>query len=163
LKAYFSNVPFVALSGTLTIEQLKSVPKLLGLQNHIVVAENPDRPNIYLDRRAKKPTVSVTDIYESIFEPELFHNTSNYPVTLLYLPLEWCSAAGMYCEELFGANLTLDCCRHGILFSYQDKTVTSVILNDLKKENPRIKLVFCTSSVGMGFNAKSIECVIHSY
>ena len=33
--------------------------------------------------------------------------------------------------------------------------------DDLKKGIPRIRLIFCTSSLGMGFDSPSIDRVIH--
>ena len=166
LKAFFSKVPFVALSATLTTDLKKRLPGILGLDDPVLVAENPDRPNIYLDRQSKLPSSRVVDAYEAIYQPEcdkLVSNPDAYPVTLMYLPLEWCSEASNYCEQLFGGQdrVNLDNCRYGIIFSNQDKTVLSVLTNDLKNEKPRVRLVFCTSSVGMGFDAHSIDRVIH--
>ena len=46
-------------------------------------------------------------------------------------------------------------------FSLQDKTVVNHVTTDLKKVNPRIRLVFCSSCVGMGFDSPSITKVIH--
>lgn len=166
LKAYFPSVPFIALSGTLVVDQIKYLDKVIGLVNPVTVSENPDRPNIYFNRREKLSSSSVVEVYEDIFETEskkLFSDPYTYPVTLLYLPLEWCSEAASYCEYLFGGpqKVNIYNAHFGVLFSNQDKTVVNIITDDLKKSQPRFRLIFCTSCVGMGFNAKSIEQVIH--
>ena len=166
MKMFFQDVPFAALSGTLTVDQRKLLPSVLGLEDPTVVTETPDRPNIYLDRRPKLSTNSVVDAYESIYMSEceqLAESGDRYPVTLMYLPLEWCSQAASYCQQIFGREKHVDIgnCQYGVMFSKQDKTVLSVLTNDLKTDNPRVRLLFCTSSVGMGFNAPSIERVIH--
>lgn len=119
-----------------------------------------------MDRRRKLPSLKVVDAYEAIYEPEceqLVILSGKYPVTLMYLPLEWCSQASNYCEQLFGGRqqVNIDNCLYGILYSNQDKAVTSMISKELKESTSRVRLVFCTSSVGMGFDAKGIERVIH--
>lgn len=166
LKAYFPGVPFVALSGTLTVGQLKTLPATLGLHNPVIVQGNPDRPNIYLERKPKLSTQSVVEAYEAIYISEcdkLVRDPDNYPVTLMYLPLEWCSEASNYCEDKFGGSgkVTLENCRYGVIFSKQDKVVLEVLTSDLRKQEPRVRLVFCTSTVGMGFNAPNITRIIH--
>lgn len=145
--------------------QIASLNKRLGFtDSHKVVHANPDRPNIFLEKVSKLPSAWIKEAYEEIYKPEcekLAQNADIYPVTLMYLPLPVCSDAGNYCRHLFGPSTNLENCRYGVLFSKQDSTVHSVITKDLKRDNPRIRLVFCTSSVGMGFNAKSITRVIH--
>ncbi len=85
---------------------------------------------------------------------------ADYPVTLMYLPLPWISEAAGYCDQLFG-KVTLHTCTFGVIFSSQDRDVITTITNELKKGQPRIRLIFCTSSLGMGFDSPSIVRVIH--
>jgi superfamily II DNA helicase RecQ len=168
LCTFFPKVPHAALSGTLTSTQLKTLPKTLGLVDAKVVRENPDRPNIFMSITNKPAGQDPFTAYEGIYMTEcdkLVMDPDSYPVTLMYLPLKWCSAAHTYChhrfEEHTGSPVTLENCRFGCLFSRQDAAVSNTITADLKTETPRIRLVFCTSSVGMGFDAPSITHIIH--
>ena len=149
LKAYFPSVPFAALSGTLTTEQLRTIPSALGLHKPVIIEENPDRPNIFLEVKKKPQADSTVDQYEGIYITEcdkLFESPSAYPVTLMYLPLEWCAEASSYCEEKFGGQVALTDCRYGVIFSRQVKVVLDELTNDLKKDTPRFRLLLYFSS-----------------
>ncbi|CAG2200339.1 recQ [Mytilus edulis] len=52
--------------------------------------------------------------------------------------------------------------QHLLKQSGQDDEVKNHVIKELSCEKPKIKLVFCTSVVGMGFNSPSIERVIHA-
>ena len=101
-----------------------------------------------------------------LYKPEcrrLFIEKEHYPVTLFYLPLEWCGEASSFCMDLFGGPGIVNAsnCLFGVLFSRQAKEVKEVICGELKKKESRIRLVFCSSVIGMGFDAPSITRVIH--
>lgn len=161
------ETPVVGLSGTLTTKQLESLPSQLGMdkpEGYIVVSTSPDRPNITLYRAHKPHSDSKLSEYEAIYKPEvdkLYYCPDSYPVTLMYLPMQWCSAASRYCLQIFGQQ-SMDTCRYAQIYSQQSKAVIEVVTRELKKAVPRIRLVFCTSAIGMGFDSGSITRVIHA-
>jgi superfamily II DNA helicase RecQ len=85
---------------------------------------------------------------------------NSYPVTLLYMPIGWITEAMSYAHMHFGkpqlANAPFSC-----LFSTQDAAIRSHVLLELKRENPSLRLLFCTACVGMGFDSPSISRVVH--
>ena len=140
------------------------LPITLGLNHHILISESPDRPNIFLDRKRKDVSDSVVDRYEKIYVPlcdELFSSPTEFPVTLLYMPLERAADAASYCNDL-SPNSTLEDSPFAVICSTQSKTVVKHVIGDLKNQNPHIRLIMCTSAVGMGFDAPTIDRVIHA-
>ena len=55
IKAFFPDVPVVALSGTLTVKQKQELPKQLGLSDYVVIETSPDKPNLFLEKNKKAP------------------------------------------------------------------------------------------------------------
>lgn len=155
----------LALSGTLTLPQLKSMPTLLGLSNPVIVQASPDWPNFIFERKCKPKSNDTMSTFEAIFEEEinqLASNPSLYPVTLMFLPLQYMSAALSYCHLKFGKPDGIINCTYSSFFSKQHPDVMKYILAQLKKPVPTIRLVFCTSAMGMGFDSPSVERVIHA-
>ena len=79
----------------------------------------------------------------------------------MYMPLQWASAASAYCAHVFGP-VTLENCRHAQIYASQSKEVVNKVIQDLKNPVPRIRLILCTSAIGMGFDANTITRVIHT-
>lgn len=164
LPAIFEGKPVLALSGTLTKKQLKTIPTILGLVDPLVVQESPDRPNIFLSKICKVQNKDMLETYESIYKKEcdnLKANPSTYPVTLLFLPLYYMSQAAAYLKYLFGAVDINNSC-FALLYSRQDKVVLQTTVSDLRSENPRIRLVLTSSVAGMGFDPTSVVRIIHA-
>lgn len=146
------------------MEQEKDILNAMGMSDAIKIKCSPDRENIFLSIFHKESSMDVYESYEKIYQPlcdQLLKDGYKFPVTLLYMPLQHLGSASAYCRYIFG-NPTLDQCTYGILCSGQNTEVKNTILMDLRKSNPRIRLVFCTSVVGMGFNSPSIDRVIHA-
>lgn len=163
LQAFFPGVPRLGLSATVTLEEEREIVKSLGMVKASIVRENPDRPNIYLEKVLKDSAADSYELYENIYKPlvdKLVILKSKFPVTLVYMPLEHIGNASAYCRYVFKTDLQTSL--YGIICSGQDSQVKSTILDDLGTECPRFRLVFCTSVIGMGFNSPSIERVIHS-
>lgn len=164
IGSFFPDVPRLALSATISIAQEKEILQSLGMTSPNIVRENPDRENIYLSLVHKDYCNDVYKSYENIYKPlcdELLKMGNKFPVTLLYMPLQYLGNAAAYCRYIFN-NPSLDTCIFGVLCSGQDETVKSVLLKELCKEDPRVCLIFCTSVLGMGFDSPSIVRVIHS-
>ncbi|CAC5397529.1 unnamed protein product [Mytilus coruscus] len=164
LPGFFPGVPRLGLSATVTKQEEKTVTTSIGMKNPKVIRESPDRENIYLDIRLKEASLDIYEVYENIYKPicdNLLQNGENFPVTLLFMPLQYIGNAAAYCKHIF-KKPTLESCVYGILCSGQDESVKNYVIKELSCENPRIKLVFCTSVVGMGFNSPSVTRVIHA-
>ena len=52
------------------------------------------------------------------------------------------------------------CVRFCAVYCRQDRDITKEFLTQLKSENPKLYLVFCTSSVGMGLFSPPVTRVI---
>ena len=154
----------IALSGTITVDLKKKLPLLLGLNNHIFISENPDRSNIFFQILRKPSNVDIVSCSESIYIKELNQlNTEleDYPVTLCFMSLQWCSDAQSYAISLFGLP-DLFKSLYAVIFSNQDENVTNHVFSELKKTKPFLRLIFCSSSLGMGFDFPCITRVIHA-
>ncbi|VDI79978.1 ATP-dependent DNA helicase RecQ [Mytilus galloprovincialis] len=164
LPGFFPGVPRLGLSATITTKDEADVIASLGMTNPAVVRASPDRENIYLQIKVKEPSLDIYDCYENLYKPicnDLLKNPDIFPVTLFFMPLQYIGNAATYCNFIF-ERPTLDTCLYGILCSGQDDEVKNHVIKELSCEKPKIKLVFCTSVVGMGFNSPSIERVIHA-
>ena len=137
---------------------------LLGMLNPSIIKETPDKPNIFLDRRLKNSNIDIASTAESVYLPELKELVelgAEYPVTLCYMPLEWCSDAQLVAIELLGEP-QLDSTPYAIVFSTQDQSITSHIMRQLKMANPTLRLVFCSTTLGMGFDSPCVSRIIHA-
>ncbi|VDI54592.1 ATP-dependent DNA helicase RecQ [Mytilus galloprovincialis] len=164
LPGFFPGVPRLGLSATVTKQEEKAVTSSLGMKNPKVIKESPDRENIFLEIKLKEASLDIYESYENIYRPlcdSLFENRETFPVTLLFMPLQYIGNAAAYCKHIF-KKPTLETSVYGVLCSGQDDSVKNYIIKELACVNPRIKLVFCTSVVGMGFNSQSIMRVIHA-
>ncbi|KAK3083533.1 hypothetical protein FSP39_024864 [Pinctada imbricata] len=163
LRSFFPYVPMLCLSGSLTSELMKNLPTLLGLKKPKIISRNPDVRNVFLEVRLKEKG-SAQEIYEEIFIKEIMSLKSLktlYPVTLLFLPLQYMSYAMRYAFKMF-PDVKLSDSLFCALFSNQDADVVNTILSDLKKESPQFRLVFTTSVIGMGFDSPSVSRIIHA-
>ena len=160
----FLKCPFVGLSATLTTEAIGILPDLMGMVQPTVFKANPDRPNIFLEKRAKPSNRDIVSCAESIFLPyleELYVKGDDFPVTLLYMPIPWISQATIYALDIFDYP-DLYSTPFVSLLSSQDQDVVQYTIEQLKTEDPHIRLVFCTSSVGMGFDSPCVSRVVHA-
>jgi hypothetical protein len=164
LKVFFPNVPFIALSGTLTVNQKKTIPAQLNLSNYTLIEESPDKPNIYFEKHRKLPCGDVQSEYEQIvFQvcDELFKEKENFPITLLFIPIFYMSEAMMYLQNKFG-HLRINDSLYSAICSGQDPYVVDYTVQQLKLENSQIRLVLTTSIAGMGFDPSNVTRVIHT-
>ena len=64
-----------------------------------------DRPNIFLHKEKRKAESSGIDSYDSIVYPiakDLKTKLTDYPLTLIYLPLKWCGYAFKWFLDILG-------------------------------------------------------------
>ena len=84
---------------------------------------------------------------EAVYMPELQKLKDlgdKYPVTLVYLPLKWMSDAITVAVDMFGKCPT-QTLKFTNFFSSQHESVIKYITEELKKDSPTLRLVFCTS------------------
>lgn len=86
---------------------------------------------------------------------------NEFPVTLLFIPVYYMSEVLMYLNGLFQAS-NINEAIYSAICSGQDDYVINTTIEELKKENPRIRLVLTTSIAGMGFDPKNVSRVIHT-
>ena len=159
-------MPYIAMSGTITKKMSDTtIPDAIGMRKPVhVISVNPDRPNIRLTKYSKPPSLDVNSTYEAVLVKEckrLHLEKENYPVTLLYCTYPCCARGLAICRRLFGGNASIETALFSAIYSKQTPGVINLTMAELKKPNPRFRLIFCTASVGMGFDAPSIERVIH--
>lgn len=164
LRCFFSDAPFVALSGTLTNSQKEVIPKLLKIKNFYLVERSPDKPNVFLEKFINEAGVDVIEQYERIVHPicdELSNLRDLFPVTLLFIPVFYMSEAVMYLNSLFGSS-NIENSLFSAICSGQDEYVINYTMSELKKMSPKIRLVLTTSISGMGFDPENVTRVIHA-
>ena len=155
--------PMIAMSGTLTVKQMKTLPAALGLIGPVIIEETPDRPNIFLKKFKKESNSDVLNVYEGIYMREcdrLREEPSSYPVTLMFMPLKYISHAAAYLKHLFRPEFPT--IPYSVIFSGQEKEIVDRTLESLQERNPKIRLILSTSVSGMGFDPPCIERVIHA-
>ena len=163
LPAFFPEALIVAMSGTLTKDQLRTLPSALGLVNPLRIEETPDKPNIFLRKIKKAYDADVLQVYEEIFKLEcdkLKDDPASYPVTLMFMPLRYISHAAAYLKHLFCTSFPD--IPYSVMFSNQDKEILDKTLEILQAENPHIRLILTTAVSGMGFDPPCIDRVIHT-
>lgn len=92
---------------------------------------------------------------------ELNQQRELYPVTLLFIPIFYMSEALRYLNSIFGVHNIYNSI-YSALCTGQDCEVINETIADLKKDNPRIRLVLTTSISGMGFDPSNVTQVIHT-
>ncbi len=104
-------------------------------------------------------TRCASDVYEPICN-SLKELQQAFLVTLLYMPISWMTEAMPYLKDIFDGHIQLSGCKFSCLYSTQDEEVRTHITAELKKQDPCLRLLLCTSCVGMGFDSLSITNII---
>ncbi|KAK3083625.1 hypothetical protein FSP39_000453 [Pinctada imbricata] len=143
-------------------DQITNLARCLNLSNPIIISSSPDVRNVYFVLEEKKKGDAIT-LMEDIFVSEiekLRKEKNNYPVTLMFMPLQYMAHAMRYAKKVF-KNPSVEESLYVSIFSNQDKAVNEYVMKQLKMENPHIRLIFCTSVIGMGFDSPSVCNIIH--
>jgi len=164
IPTFFRDVPYVALSATIPHSMVTTtLPKALGMVNPHIITANPDRPNIFLDKMKKPSSTDIAACYDSVLKPicqQLKEQKSSFPVTLMYVPHPANARGQAICSQLFGAN-DITTSLYSSLYHNQAEDVKQITLDELRKDSPRIRLVFCSATVSMGFDSPSFTNIIH--
>ena len=94
LKAFFPKVPILALTATAPPLLIKRLRQSLCLDSDVkIINKNPNRENVFLDKKIRLPNQYGTTSYEEILKPiaqELLKQREKCPMTIVYLKLKYC-------------------------------------------------------------------------
>lgn len=104
LGSLFPHAPLLALTATAPPKRIKELIKALLLDNPLVCIGNLDRPNIFIGKKVRKPTCLGPDSYDELYAiaEDLKLKLTDYPLTIVYLPLKWCGYAFKYFLSVLG-------------------------------------------------------------
>ena len=91
LRAIFPSTPMLALTASTPPKYLAYLADSLLLQNPLKVVGNLDRPNICIEIHKRRPSSLGPQSYESILRSiaiDLKEQLTEYPITIIYLPLK---------------------------------------------------------------------------
>ena len=159
--ALFPNVRLLALTATANKQDQEQIREALGLSNCIEVIVSPDRTNIFYAKYFRKG--NDNDSIECILKPitqKLLELRSDYPITVLYLPLRCCGFAYALFASILGSKQyypdNADAVPKNRLFECQTDEMKEEILYQLTSPNATIRVVFATVAMGMGVDIPSI-------
>ncbi|XP_069108670.1 ATP-dependent DNA helicase RecQ-like [Argopecten irradians] len=166
----FDSTFHLLLTATVTPKSVQDLTKQMCLHSPIIVSENVDRPNIFLDVRNRIPNIHKFEKYDDLIEPIASERKTKkhlFPVTIMYV--ESLEAMGYFFQytsyALQGDSYDGDDIPENRIFAQYHKdypdSMKQVILTELTKENPKIRLVLATVALGMGVNAPSVDRIIH--
>ena len=168
VKAFFPNVLVMALTATAVLHLLKRLKKSLGLKaNCKVVNANPNRVNIYLDKKVRMSTHHGIASYDQILLPiarDLAIQCEKYPMTIMYLKLKYYGYAYNLFERVLGDRQFVGETRDpvGRLFAQfhapQTTRMKKAIIGEIRKTDSRIYMLFTGLEVRIGKNcARGLE------
>jgi hypothetical protein len=99
---YFLLVPVLAMTATANLQDQEYIKDSLCLKSCRNVG-NPDRKNIYYEKCFRRG--QEIDSVEGILYPigkGLLKDRTDYPLTVIYIPLRWCGYAYKLFESLLG-------------------------------------------------------------
>ena len=170
LCATFSSSPVLAMTATANRNDRESIKRSLGLENCTEVVGNPDRTNITYEKHFRgEPDVDSLFKIRSPIAEDLLKNQTNYPLTIIYIPLKWCGFAYKIFESVLGTNQyfpagSLALPENRLFAQYhspQTQEIKDEILKQLCSSESTIRVVFATVALGMGVDIKGIRTVIH--
>ena len=138
--------------------------------NSKVVSVSPNRSNIFLSIKIRKPSLYGFSGVKEILQPialELLDQKQNFPMTVLYMKLDFCGPAFTLFDHILGIDQYVDGCitPEARLFnqyhSPATKDMKDVIMDEIKRKDSRIRILFATTVLGMGVDASNIAHVVH--
>ncbi|XP_077983304.1 uncharacterized protein LOC144438148 [Glandiceps talaboti] len=170
LASLSPNVPHVALTATATKKYEEAIVSTLCLNKPTVIRENPNRPNITYQKFSRPPRGK--DSYHSILEPlavELKEKKLDFPLTFIYLPLEWCGYGYVLFSHILGSDQYQppgcdEIPKFRLFNQYhapQTEMMKAEILSSLSSSKSSLRVVFATVALGMGLDCPRVYQVIH--
>ena len=171
VRAFFPTAPIMALKATAPPQLLTNLKHSLSLKTDCkVIAANPNRSNIYLDKKLRMSSHHGYEGFNQILFPnanDLAMPREKYPMTIIYLKLKYCGYAYGLFERILQDKQFLGETKDPAarLFAQfhapQTKRMKKSIISEIKEENSRIRGLFATSALGMGVNAPYVQHIIH--
>ena len=140
------------------------------MQNANLVRASPNRKNIYFTKSQRPPTKYSKESYVKIITPiakKLKSLKKLYPMTIIYLKLQYCGFAYQLVSSILGDDLyikspfTVSNCLIAQFHASQTAPMKLEIIQEMGRENSTIRIVFATSALGMGVNIPQVSEIIH--
>lgn len=158
------------MTATAGLSDVIKIEESLGMKNCKHIIGNPNRPNIYYDKvfRHGKDIDSIQAILKPIAE-ELLVTKTDYPLTIIYIPLRWCGFAYKLFEFVLGPKQyfpeNAPAVPENRLFAQfhapQTVEMKNEILRQLCSNNSTVRVIFATVAIGMGVDVPNIRQVLH--
>lgn len=170
MRCLFPKAAHLAVTATAAPSAIQELCKILQYENPCIIKVNPDRPNIFIDVRTRLPNIKKIDKLNDMIEPlarQLKAQMLEFPLTIVYAEsLEAVGYFYQYTSNKLGKLQYIgeSCPENRIFAQYHTDYPESMkqhIIMELRKSNPKIRLVFATVALGMGINAPSITQIIH--
>ena len=169
LLSRFPQLPAMVLTATAPPAAQQQLIKSLKLKQPNVITISPDRPNIKYQKILRPPSTETEDHIEEILKPmvdKLMTEKPQYPLTIFYTDTSVISFAYSFFEKHTGKNQYVgENVPENRLFAQYQQVYTDnmkkFIVQELCKEQSRIRIVFSTVTLGMGQNASHIRQIVH--
>ncbi|XP_069110234.1 ATP-dependent DNA helicase Q1-like, partial [Argopecten irradians] len=164
LKAIFPKFTMVAMTATVNSKSVKQIRKDLQMKGTLINCTPLLRKNISLAvkprpgyKKDETQTAPYDYIFKQLYEEYLLsvENKHDYPVTIVYTKLIWCSRAIDLAKILLGDHMYIG-------DPTQDAEVNQYILETLGRDDNHIRVIFATIALGMGADLKKVKRVIHA-
>ena len=170
LRSYIDNVRFLAVTAKSTKTKAEEFSKTLCLKRLKIVSVSPNRKNIFLSLYQRKPSLygfnGVKDILLPIAK-SLMADKRSFPITVIYMKLVFCGMAYRFFDKVLGDEQyvgKIKSPRTRLFNQFHSPSTPGMkndILEEIKNEDSRIRLLFATTALGMGVDAPDIKHVIH--
>jgi ATP-dependent DNA helicase RecQ len=173
LGSIFPNAPFLILTATAPLQMRDELICTLHLKKPFVVVANLNRPNIFIEKKKRKPASTNEESFDSILLPiarELKKSLILFPLTIIYLPLKWCGYAfKLFMEELEDKSYIPSDeripknCLFAQYHSPQTEEMKLEILSQLKGHDSsrKTRVVFATVAIGLGVDIPDVRHIVH--
>jgi superfamily II DNA helicase RecQ len=163
------GVPKMLFTATAPPAARLEILKSLHMSNTTNIEVNPDRPNIMYVKEQRPPSTGTKDHLEVILTDicnRLKALKENFPLTLLYTDTDCIAHSYWFCEKLLGDDMYMgEHIPENRMFAQYHSEYTNRmkehIVQELCKENSKLRLVFTTVALGMGLDAPHVRHVIH--
>ena len=168
LKALL-NVCTLAMTATASPKTITSLVKNLCLANCKDIKVSPNRPNLFISKAIRKSNNKGYEGYDIILNPiaeELNVKWDSYPMTIVYLKLKYCGYAFQsFCKNIKNHFVGDEKMPRSRLFTQfhasSTKEMKNDVLEEIKLQSSRIRVVFATTALDMGVDAPHIRKIIH--
>lgn len=161
-----SHVNMLALTATATVDTLRAVEKRLNLQDPVIIALPPDRPNVFYTV-LKQPDMAV---FVTELASELCEKRSQHPKTVIFCS-NYMDCAEMYrsLRSELGPQFTEppsypDLQPFRLVDMYTRASTNSMkerIIATFCSQVTNLRVVIATTAFGMGIDCADIRRVIH--